>query len=124
MPTPTPRGPGRRIPSPDCRPRSTTSSRRRWRLTQTIDMPVPGGSPIEVAGQPDAVAVGFGSIWVADTTDNSVLRLDPRQSPTPVQIPVGAHPSDVAVGGGWVWVTNERGDSVSRVDPSTNRVDK
>jgi YVTN family beta-propeller protein len=78
-------------------------------------------SPIHIDGVPFSIAVGLGSIWVANHAASTVMRLDPSERPEPLSIPVGDHPSDVAVDDRWVWVTDDHG--VSRVDPETNRVD-
>ncbi len=84
----------------------------------------PAGNPIPVRGQPNSVAVGFGSIWVANQNADTVMRLDPGERPTPISIAVGDQPTDVAVDDRWVWVTNGGEHTVSRVDPKTNREDE
>ncbi len=87
--------------------------------------PAPGslaGSPLKTDGTPVSVASGFGSLWAADATTNSVERIDPDQRTAPVSIPVGNRPSDVAVDKHWVWVTNDGANTVSRIDPTSNQV--
>jgi YVTN family beta-propeller protein len=85
----------------------------------------PGGTPragvvVGVGQRPTAVASGFGSVWVTNSADNSVSRIDPR-SHVPVPIPVGLSPAGVAVGAGGVWVANSGDATVSRIDPATSR---
>jgi YVTN family beta-propeller protein len=82
------------------------------------------GQPIGIDGNPAAVAVGFGSLWVVDHSGGTVVRFRDDGSGTPVTVDVGDKPSDVAVDDRWVWVTNEGSDDVSRIDPGTNEVDE
>ena len=73
-----------------------------------------GDSPSQVAATPEAV-------WVTNTTDNTVSRIDPSTNDVRQTITVGEGPTGVAVGGGAVWVANGLEGTVSRVDSSTNR---
>lgn len=89
---------------------------------------VPGSPPARpptttrVGINPTAVAVGYGTVWVANNTDGTVDRLDPAtgrlRGPA---IPVGPGPMAVATGGGGVWVATGDG-YVRRLDPRTGRV--
>ena len=78
------------------------------------------GAAIDVGDRPTAVAAGFGSAWVTNSSEDSVSRID-RRTKTPVPIPVGASPAGVAVGAGSVWVANSGDDTVTRIDPTTGR---
>jgi YVTN family beta-propeller protein len=74
-----------------------------------------------VGDSPSGVAVGEGGVWVANTGDETVTRLDPRtgaQEGRP--IPVGEDPGAIGVGGGAIWVANYGDGTVSRIDPATN----
>jgi YVTN family beta-propeller protein len=82
--------------------------------------PVAATIPVGDAG--GAVAVGFGSVWVANSVDGSVSRIDPVADRVVATIHVGSAPFGVAAGDGAVWVTNQDDDSLSRIDPATNRV--
>jgi YVTN family beta-propeller protein len=78
-----------------------------------------------VGTNPRAAAVGFGSVWVANYTDDSVsrLKLGELVSPAGVDtIGVGDGPVDIAVGRTAVWVVNQIDQSVARIDPRTNEV--
>ena len=77
---------------------------------------------IPVGRFPDAVAVGFGSVWVVEKEDDTVRRIDPVTGRTRRVIAVGHLPFDVAVDQGSVWVTSQCAGTVSRIDPATNRV--
>jgi streptogramin lyase len=57
-----------------------------------------------IGGYPSAIAVGEGSVWIADPRTRSVVRFDPRKNRI-VRIRVGARPRGIAVGGGFVWVS-------------------
>jgi YVTN family beta-propeller protein len=77
----------------------------------------------EVAGfSPSAVAVGEGSVWVANAGDNSVVRVNPRTRGVVRTIGVGLRPRGITVGGGAVWVSDESDDLVSRIDVASNSV--
>jgi YVTN family beta-propeller protein len=67
----------------------------------------------------NAVAVGLGSIWTADT--GFVTRIDPETGKIRALIPTGRAPEDgVAVGEGAVWAL--AGVGVMRIDPARNEV--
>jgi ABC-type branched-subunit amino acid transport system substrate-binding protein/DNA-binding beta-propeller fold protein YncE len=68
-----------------------------------------------------AVAVGAGSVWVADPVGGSVWRVNPVPDPVLRQIPLDLGVRDIAFGAGRVWVTNEVTGTVHAIDPRTNR---
>jgi serine/threonine protein kinase len=72
----------------------------------------------------DAVAVGRGSVWVADRTDNVVVRLDETTGREQARISIAGGPRGVAVDDSvpGVWVMT--GLSVWGIDPVTNEVNK
>jgi streptogramin lyase len=72
---------------------------------------------IELGDRPSAVAVGGGSIWVADGGLGVVERVDP-ESGRSVQIPVGSDPAGVAFTPSAVWVANSGDGTVTRIAPS------
>jgi YVTN family beta-propeller protein len=53
---------------------------------------------------PRAVAVGAGSVWVANEPDGTVSRIDPRRNVVVSTIGVRSTPIDLEVGLGAVWV--------------------
>ncbi len=77
---------------------------------------------VELPGAPAAVAVGIGSVWVADPTGQTVARVDPSSGSVVDRIPVGGQPGRVTTGGGAVWVASTLGSLISRVDPATGEV--
>ncbi len=75
-----------------------------------------------VGAAPDGIALGAGSTWVTDATDDAVTRLDAAGSTVIGRIPVGGSPAGIAFGFGAVWVANSGDRTVSRIDPTTNQV--
>jgi DNA-binding beta-propeller fold protein YncE len=80
------------------------------------------GSPIGVGDSPSGVATGAGSVWVANSGEETVSRIDPRsRKPVGPPIAVGEDPGAVAVGAGSVWVANFGDGTLTRIDPRSNR---
>jgi peptide/nickel transport system substrate-binding protein len=71
-------------------------------------------------GEPGGIAYGANAVWVTDTGDDRVLRIDPERR-TVDRIPVGHHPTGVAIGGGQVWVVNQLDRNVSEINPRALR---
>jgi DNA-binding SARP family transcriptional activator len=73
-------------------------------------------------GDPEALAVGAGSIWVAEASQDDVRQVDPVTHRIARSIPIGGAPSDVAVGDGSVWAVTPSESRVWRIDPRTDAV--
>jgi peptide/nickel transport system substrate-binding protein len=71
-------------------------------------------------GEPGGIAYGAGAVWIADTAEDLVLRIDPDRR-TVDRIPVGHRPTAVAVGDGQVWVVNQLDRTVSEVNPQARK---
>ena len=56
-------------------------------------------------------------MWVVDSLDETLVRIDPDTGSVTATIPVGRSPAGVAVGGGSVWVANSGDGTVTRIDP-------
>jgi peptide/nickel transport system substrate-binding protein len=67
-----------------------------------------------------AMTAGGGSVWVANSRDATVSRIDRQHHE--VSIPVDEDPAGVAFAAGSLWVTNRRDGTVSQINPATNRV--
>ena len=79
--------------------------RSRW-VVSRID-PASGrklGS-VGVGNDPSAIAAGAGSVWVTNSSDGTVTRIDPA-SLLPTTIPVGHRPAAVAVNPAGAWIAN------------------
>ena len=68
-----------------------------------------------------AVAVGAGSVWVANQLDGTVSRID-RERSERVTIDVGGEPTGLAFGAGSLWVADGEGRTVAQIAPESNRV--
>jgi YVTN family beta-propeller protein len=73
-------------------------------------------------GEPEGIALGFGSVWVASRAGNELVRIDPDTGEEMARIAVGPDPGGVLVGRNHVWVAVGGSDEVVRIDPSDNAV--
>jgi YVTN family beta-propeller protein len=71
----------------------------------TPRQPTPSVTPIPVGEGPVDVAFGEGALWVANSLDHSVSRIDPGTNEVVATIDIGAEPVHLAAGEGAVWVT-------------------
>jgi YVTN family beta-propeller protein len=60
---------------------------------------------LPIGGDPVAVAVGEGSVWIADAGRRAVLRVDPDSMQVIKRIRTGARPRGIAIGDGVVWIS-------------------
>ena len=75
---------------------------------------------VQVGARPLGVAVGAGSVSVANQDDKTLSRIDAATHDLVRTITLDATPTGVAVGLGSVWVANGLVGTVVRVDPTTN----
>jgi len=80
------------------------------------------GRPVRTGASPQSLAVGGGSVWVANHDERTVTRIDQASGKVVADIPVPSEPHRVAYGAGAAWVGNWHDNSISRIDPATNRV--
>jgi DNA-binding beta-propeller fold protein YncE len=78
------------------------------------------GKPIPVGKNPVDVEIGEGSVWTANSGEDTISRINPEAG-TAQQIKVGGIPSLVAAGEGGAWAYNYR-DAVTRVDINTGKL--
>ncbi|CAN5160209.1 hypothetical protein BH10PSE12_BH10PSE12_18260 [soil metagenome] len=81
----------------------------------SVDMPKPCG----------AMAVAFGSLWVANCKGGDVYRIDLKTSHILATIPTQVGPSgelNVVAGAGSIWVPSQTTGKIARIDPETNTV--
>src|SRR5262249_46719189 len=71
---------------------------------------------VSSVGTPGGIASGEGAVWVTDTADDVVLRIDPVRR-TAERVPVGHGPTGVVVGDDEVWVVNQLERNVSEINP-------
>ena len=77
---------------------------------------------VPISGRPAGVATGAGALWVTDSVNATLLRIDPEKRSVVDRIGVGTNPSGVTVGEGSVWVVNSQDGNVSRIDPANDNV--
>jgi DNA-binding SARP family transcriptional activator len=75
-----------------------------------------------VGRRPVALAIGHGSVWVANADDGTVSRIDPDRHEVMRTIGIGAPAIDLAVAADAVWVANGSDGTVSRIDPNADAV--
>ncbi len=76
---------------------------------------------VGVGNAPSAIAAGAGSLWVTNSADGTVTRIDPTTLVVKT-IPVGHGPAGVGVNGAAVWIANTGDNAVVRIDTETNAV--
>jgi branched-chain amino acid transport system substrate-binding protein len=86
------------------------------------------GSFIDAQMAPSNIAVGEGAVWVLNTEDKTISRIDPKTKRIVKTFQSPHRPIDLAAGAGALWVgnaderTNRAKVSISRIDPDTGRV--
>jgi YVTN family beta-propeller protein len=76
-----------------------------------------------VGHAPGAIAAGGGSVWVANTRDGTVSRIDragERVTVTPIA--VGGEPTAISFDAGSLWVADGEGGRLVQINSRTNRV--
>lgn len=79
---------------------------------------------VPVGERPSALVFGFGSLWVANGDDGTVMRVDPRTGRILATIGIGGDLADLAIGYGSVWVADGNEGTLTRIDPSQNAVQR
>jgi virginiamycin B lyase len=92
---------------------------------------IPIAKTIAVGRGSGAPATGFGSVWVPNTGDGTLARVDASNGTVVTRIPYaparppgerGEFYDSATVAHGSVWVSSDQNGLVARVDPATNRV--
>src|SRR5439155_14025179 len=82
---------------------------------------------VEVGAVPAALALGHGSLWVANTVDETVSRIDLASGRASRAIAVGGIPLSLAAGNNAVWVARRRADGYPEliaIDPRFDIVEQ
>lgn len=82
---------------------------------------VTGSAALAGPASPTDVAVGFGSVWVVDSTADVVYRVDPDTVRVVAEIAVDGGPSSLAVTADAVWVSKPATGEIRAIDPETNQ---
>ena len=82
------------------------------------------GDPIAVGPSAQGIAVGGGSVWVANMGNDTVLRIDPELCQVQGEpIEVSSEPAALAYGDGGIWVAGGSfGGTLSRIDVASGAV--
>jgi DNA-binding SARP family transcriptional activator/streptogramin lyase len=72
---------------------------------------------LRVGERPTGVASGYGSVWVANTKDETITRIDPRAARVVDTIGIGAQASAIAAGDGAIWAVTGNDGTIIRIDP-------
>jgi hypothetical protein len=74
-------------------------------------------------GLGQSAVAGFGSVWLSDSDQGQILRVDPRTRRVTARIPVGADVNmDVADGSVWAAGVDINRGPLLRIDPRTGRI--
>ena len=81
------------------------------------------GKPIPTGASPEGICVGAGSVWVANSEDNTVTRINATRGQVAGDpIKVGRGPFGMVGGPNVIWVTNSQDNTATLIDPSNNQV--
>jgi YVTN family beta-propeller protein len=80
------------------------------------------GAQLSLGSQPNQIAAGFGALWVTNSEDGTVSRIDPNARTVVQRITVGSDPTGITTGAGAVWVANSDSRTVARINPGTSTV--
>ena len=72
---------------------------------------------------PEAVALGAGSVWIANRGDDTISRLD-RSGRMSATVPLDAEATALAFADGALWATTGTAGELLKIDPEYNRVSK
>ncbi len=76
---------------------------------------------VPLEGQPEGLAVGFGSVWVVRQAARELTRLGPDGA-VQGSFPLGQEPRLVAVSDAYVFASNFGAGTVTRLDPATGEL--
>lgn len=100
---------------------TNTGRVEQWRLGLTTPV-----ASVAVAEPCGAMAVASGSLWVADCSSASLVRIDLESNAIAAVLKTGlAEPKgelSIAAGAGSVWLLTDAAGVLSRIDPATNTV--
>ena len=77
---------------------------------------------VQVGQTPDALVYGFGSLWVANSGERTVQRVNPKTHEVVGTFEVGSNPTAIALSAQDVWVANGADASVTEIDAAANKV--
>lgn len=76
------------------------------------------GTPVDVGADPQDMVIGHGCLWVVNTLQNSVTRIDPvTRRKVGEDVQVALEPTAAAVSRDSIWVTSYRTGAMTRIRP-------
>ena len=108
----------------------TTSPTATTGPVNPISLPSAGTVIATLSGIGGAIPAGFiygiaiddTAVWIHNSAQATVVRVNPKTNQVVATIPVGHGLGDVRLGAGFVWVLNHDDGTVSKIDPQTNTV--
>jgi virginiamycin B lyase len=86
---------------------------------------LPIQAKIHVGGNPDWLAIGFGSVWVSVPKNDEIVRINPESNGIEARIKVIGEPCyGIGIGDTHVWVLTCKGQMLTRIRPGDNIVDR
>jgi len=99
-----------------------------WLLSDSLGVlsrisPASNALQTKIMVKPHSYCAGFGfhSVWVTNTRDNSVQRIDCKTDSVISVLPVGSGPRFLAIGEKAVWTLNQGDGTVTRIDPTSGK---
>ena len=89
---------------------------------ERLDVAAPQTTTISVGQEPVGIASTGDAVWVANSGDGTVSRIDPETNEVVATIEVGGAPEEVAAHEFSVWVYDAESRKVVEIDPSSNEV--
>ena len=77
---------------------------------------------IAVGNAPSGICIADGAVWVANSDDRAIARVDPRTGRRTKEIPLDTRPTELACGGEAVWASSETGGNVTKLSATTGAV--
>ena len=71
---------------------------------------------------PEGVAIAAGGVWVTNSLDGTLTKVDPEAMAIASTTPVGDGPAGITYGNGSLWIADRYGGSIAKVDPRTASV--
>lgn len=77
---------------------------------------------IDVAGYPDFLELGYGSVWISNEAVPAVQRLDPKTNKIVAEVKMKEPCGAMAIGFDSLWIADCKDKTIVRIDPQTNRI--
>jgi YVTN family beta-propeller protein len=90
-------------------------------VTAVIPVATPPADRAGLAANAWPAGAGFGSVWVVDSPEHTVSRIDPATNKVVAKINLAGVRPSLAIGTDAVWVADST-KSIKRIDPATNKV--